>query len=133
MPRRAPLLALLCLPLAAAAADAQLVHIGENLYFVDRIGGVEAPGAFNDPGDFTQPTYVTQAPNDDNSLYIIERTEASSINNEAGRIIKFDQTTNTSSTYLDLSGTLVSDGGIALSTSLHIVRKACPRRTLGVP
>ncbi|TWT38070.1 hypothetical protein KOR34_30380 [Posidoniimonas corsicana] len=96
-----------------AGASAQTVSIGGHEYLIERIGGVEIPGAFNDPGDFTQPTYVTQAPNDNNTLYIVERTEASNINSEVGRILRFDPQTNASSTYLDLHGAVNADGGIA--------------------
>ena len=60
-------------------------------------------------GDLNQPTYVTQAPGDDRNLYIVER--AGSGGSTLGDIIRYDTVTGTKSTFLDLSGSLVQDGG----------------------
>lgn len=63
-----------------------------------------------------QPTYVSQAPGDNNHLYIVERTDPGS--STLGRILAYDQLTKTSTTFLDLSGTVVADGGL-LSMTFH--------------
>lgn len=60
-----------------------------------------------------QPTFMTQAPGDNTSLYIVERSDASS---QLGRIRKLDLQTHTLSTFLDLSGTITSDGGVLSMT-----------------
>ncbi|TWT97843.1 hypothetical protein Pla108_19960 [Botrimarina colliarenosi] len=62
-----------------------------------------------------QPTFMTQAPGDYNHLFIVERTDNG---NTLGRISSYDQLTKTRSTFLDLSGTVVSDGGL-LSMTFH--------------
>jgi hypothetical protein len=62
-----------------------------------------------------QPTFVTQAPGDNGSLYIVERADSG---NQLGRIRKYDLQTQTATTFLDLSGTINSDGG-ALSMTFH--------------
>lgn len=56
-----------------------------------------------------QPIYMTQAPNDNNSLYIVERADNGNV---LGRIRKYDQITQTSSTFLDMTGGITSDGGV---------------------
>lgn len=66
-------------------------------------------------GDLNQPIYMTQAPGDDNNLYIVERADPG---NAMGRILRYDQVTNTKSTFLDLEGSIASDGG-ALSLAFH--------------
>lgn len=66
-------------------------------------------------GDLNQPIYMTQAPGDDNSLYIVERADPG---NAVGRILQYDQVTNAKSTFLDLEGSIASDGG-ALSLAFH--------------
>jgi hypothetical protein len=63
-----------------------------------------------------QPTYMAQAPGDNNHLYIVERIEPGGTS--LGRILAYDQLTKTSTTFLDLSGTVVSDGGL-LSMTFH--------------
>jgi hypothetical protein len=62
-----------------------------------------------------QPTFVTQAPGDNGSLYIVERADTG---NQLGRIRKYDLQTQTSTTFLDLTGTVNSDGGV-LSMTFH--------------
>ena len=66
-------------------------------------------------GGLNQPTFVTQAPGDNTSLYIVERADTG---NQLGRIRKYDLQTKSSSTFLDLSGTILSDGGV-LSMTFH--------------
>lgn len=62
-----------------------------------------------------QPIYITQAPGDDNSLYIVER----SVNgNDVGRILRHNPTTGINTTFVDLPGSLISDGG-ALNLTFH--------------
>ena len=97
----------MCLGLASTAT-AQSITIGGKQYAVDRVGGVEIGGASNDPGDFTQPTYLTQPAGDNNNLFIVERVDAAG----TGRIVRFDQATNTQSTFLDIGGGVVQDGGL---------------------
>jgi len=62
-------------------------------------------------GNYNQPVYLTQSPGDDNSLYILERVDAGT-SNEMGRIVKLDQQSNSSTTFLDLSGTVANEGGL---------------------
>ncbi len=85
----------LCLTLAMVAGGSRL----DAAYTVERV-----------VSGLNQPTYVTQAPGDNNHLFIVERTEPGGAN--LGRILAYDQLTKTSSTFLDLSGTVVSDGGL---------------------
>jgi hypothetical protein len=56
-----------------------------------------------------QPTFVTQAPGDGTSLYVVERADSAS---ELGRIRKLDLATHTLTTFLDLTGQITSDGGV---------------------
>ena len=56
-----------------------------------------------------QPTYVTQAPGDDTSLYIVQRQGAGAT---IGDIQKYNPITHTSSTFIDLGGSLIQDGGV---------------------
>jgi hypothetical protein len=62
-----------------------------------------------------QPMYMTQAPGDNTSLYIVERAEAG---NQLGRIRNFNLQTQALTTFLDVSGSIVSDGGL-LSATFH--------------
>jgi hypothetical protein len=62
-----------------------------------------------------QPTFVTQAPGDGTSLYIVERADTG---NQLGRIRKYNLQTQSFTTFLDLSGTINSDGGV-LSMTFH--------------
>jgi hypothetical protein len=55
-----------------------------------------------------QPTYVTQAPGDNTNLYIVERAAP---DGSLGGIIRYDPVTRTRTTFLDLPGSLVQDGG----------------------
>lgn len=66
-------------------------------------------------GGLNQPVYMTQAPGDDVNLFIVERADPG---NAVGRILQYNQQTETKSTFLDLSGTISSDGG-ALSLAFH--------------
>ncbi|MEX0610925.1 MAG: PQQ-dependent sugar dehydrogenase [Pirellulales bacterium] len=86
--------------------------------------GVVALAVGPSRGDYTvqrvvnglnQPMYVTQAPGDNTSLYIVERADAG---NQLGRIRQFNLQTQALSTFLDVSGSIVSDGGL-LSISFH--------------
>src|SRR4051812_17231332 len=65
-------------------------------------------------GGLNQPTYMTQAPGDNTSLYIVERSDGGTL----GKVRKYNLQTHTFSTFLDLSGTIVSDGGL-LSMTFH--------------
>jgi hypothetical protein len=58
---------------------------------------------------------MTQAPNDNTSLYIVERADSSS---ELGRIRKYDLQSHTFSTFVDLTGQITSDGGV-LGMTFH--------------
>lgn len=62
-----------------------------------------------------QPTFMTQAPNDNTSLYIVERADSAS---ELGRIRKYDLQSHTFSTFVDLTGQITSDGGV-LGMTFH--------------
>ena len=55
-----------------------------------------------------QPTFVTQAPGDDTNLYIVERAGPGGT---LGGIVRYDPVSRSKSTFLDLSGPLVQDGG----------------------
>ncbi|MCA9257553.1 MAG: PQQ-dependent sugar dehydrogenase [Planctomycetales bacterium] len=66
-------------------------------------------------GNLDQPTYVTQAPGDDNALYVVLRNDGA---NQLGRILKYDQFSQTSETFLDLTGGIESDGGV-LTMAFH--------------
>ncbi|BBO34657.1 hypothetical protein PLANPX_4269 [Lacipirellula parvula] len=60
-------------------------------------------------GGLNQPVGMTQAPGDNSSLYIVERSDTG---NQLGRIRKFDMQTQTFSTFLDVAGSINSDGGL---------------------
>jgi hypothetical protein len=66
-------------------------------------------------GGLNQPIYMTQAPGDDTSLYIVERADTPT---QLGRIRRYDLQTQGFTTFLDPSGTIVSDGGL-LSMTFH--------------
>jgi glucose/arabinose dehydrogenase len=61
-----------------------------------------------------QPTAVVQAPNDNTDLYIVQRLQRAGISTTSGGIIEYNPTTQTSTTFLNLSSGLqnVQDGGI---------------------
>lgn len=62
-----------------------------------------------------QPMFMTQAPGDGTSLYIVERADSGS---QLGRIRKFDLQSQSLTTFLDLTGSIASDGGV-LSMTFH--------------
>jgi glucose/arabinose dehydrogenase len=66
-------------------------------------------------GGLNQPIHMAQAPGDSGSIYIVERADSG---NQLGRIQKYDFQTGSFTTFLDLSGTIFSDGGI-LSLTFH--------------
>jgi hypothetical protein len=66
-------------------------------------------------GGLNQPIHMAQAPGDNTSLYIVERADTPT---QLGRVRKFDLQTQGVSTFLDLNGTIVSDGGL-LSMTFH--------------
>jgi glucose/arabinose dehydrogenase len=70
-----------------------------------------------------QPTYVTQAPGDNNNVYFVERTSvvAGNAKGGLGKIWKFDLTTRTKSLFLDFqpgSNTVSNDSGL-LTINFH--------------
>ena len=68
-------------------------------------------------GGLNQPMFVTQAPGDNSSLYIVERSDAG---NQLGRIRQFNLQTQTfnPTPFLDVTGQIVSDGGV-LGMAFH--------------
>lgn len=62
-----------------------------------------------------QPTAVLQAPGDSQHLYIVQR---SGTNNTVGDIIRYNPSSNSSSLFLNIGGSLVQDGGL-LSMDFH--------------
>lgn len=62
-----------------------------------------------------QPTYALQAPGDLQNLYIVQR---SGTNNTVGDIISYNFSTNTTSPFLNIGGSLVQDGGL-LGMAFH--------------
>jgi hypothetical protein len=66
-------------------------------------------------GGLNQPMFVSQAPGDNTLLYIVERADAG---NQLGRIRAYNLQTQAFSTFLDVSGSIVSDGGL-LSMTFH--------------
>jgi hypothetical protein len=66
-------------------------------------------------GGLNQPMYVTQAPGESTSLYIVERADAG---NQLGRIRKYNLQTQAITTFLDVSGSIIADGGL-LSATFH--------------
>ena len=66
-------------------------------------------------GGLNQPIHMAQAPGDATSIYIVERSDGG---NQLGRIRKFDLQTQSFSVFLDLPGTINSDGGL-LSLTFH--------------
>jgi hypothetical protein len=84
--------------IAAAAGVSQAAHTVESL-----VSGLN------------QPMYVTQAPGEHNSLYIVERNDGG---NQLGRVRRFDLQTQQLTTFLDVTGSIVADGGL-LSMTFH--------------
>lgn len=66
-------------------------------------------------GNLNQPMGMTQAPGDNSSIYIIERNDGG---NQLGRVRKFDFQTQTLTTFLDVTGSITSDGGL-LGMTFH--------------
>ncbi|HEX2476449.1 MAG TPA: PQQ-dependent sugar dehydrogenase [Lacipirellulaceae bacterium] len=66
-------------------------------------------------GGLNQPIHMAQAPGDSGSIYIVERSDGG---NQLGRIRKYDLQTGSFSVFLDLPGTINSDGGL-LSLTFH--------------
>jgi len=62
-----------------------------------------------------QPISMTQAPGDANSIYVVERADSG---NTLGKIRNYNLQTGMFSTFLDLTGTINSDGGL-LSMRFH--------------
>lgn len=89
------------LAVAVAAAGGSAAHAA---YTVERV-----------VGGLNQPIFMTQAPGDNTSLYIVERADA---NSQLGKIRKYDLQTQGFTTFLDPNGTIVSDGGL-LSMTFH--------------
>lgn len=93
--------------LAAAAVAALLVaapRTARAAYAVERV-----------VGNLNQPVGVAQAPGDNGSLYIVERSDAS---NQLGRVRKYDLATQSFTTFLDVAGSINSDGGL-LGLTFH--------------
>lgn len=66
-------------------------------------------------GGLRQPMFLTQAPGENDSLYIVERTDGA---NQLGRIRRYDLQSQSFTTFLDLTGGITSDGG-ALAMTFH--------------
>jgi hypothetical protein len=66
-------------------------------------------------GGLNQPMFVTQAPGDNTSLYIVERNDGG---NQLGRIRRYNLQTQSLTTFLDVTGSIISDGGL-LSMTFH--------------
>ncbi len=60
-----------------------------------------------------QPTYVTQAPGDDTNLYVVQRVGT---NSTLGDIAKVNPATGAKSTFLNIGGNAVQDGGVQAMT-----------------
>jgi hypothetical protein len=99
---------LLVCQLVAAVAVGQFVSVelacAQGDYLFERV----ATG-------LNQPVSVAQAPGDNLTLYVTERADPG---NQLGRIIAYNPQTGTSSTFLDVPGSIVSDGGL-LNTTFH--------------
>jgi glucose/arabinose dehydrogenase len=66
-------------------------------------------------GGLNQPVYVTQAPGDLGGLFVVERTDPGA---ELGRIRRYDFATGQFADFLDVTGTVVDDGGL-ISMTFH--------------
>jgi hypothetical protein len=66
-------------------------------------------------GGLNQPMYLTQAPGENDSLYIVERSDSG---NSLGKIRRYNLQTHTFNTFLDLTGSIFSDGGL-LGMTFH--------------
>ena len=67
-------------------------------------------------GGLTQPIHMALPPGDEGSLYIVERSDGGEF--VVGRILKYDLQTQSLTTFLDLPGTIIQDGGL-LSMTFH--------------
>jgi glucose/arabinose dehydrogenase len=63
----------------------------------------------------SQPVDVKHAPGDNTSLFIVERNDGGG---QLGRIRQYDLMTGASTTFLDVSGTVIDDGGL-ISMTFH--------------
>ena len=95
-----------CWKLAVVAAMFVAICAGNSFgeYTVERV-----------VGGLNQPMYVTQAPGDNTSIYIVERNDGG---NQLGRIRKYDLQSQSFTTFLDVTGSIISDGGL-LSMTFH--------------
>jgi hypothetical protein len=84
---------------------ASMAHVTRGAYTVERV-----------VGGLVQPIHMALAPGDANSLYIVERSDNGEF--KVGRIVKYDMQTESRTTFLDLPGTIVQDGGL-LSMTFH--------------
>jgi hypothetical protein len=98
------------LKLIAAGALAGLIGLASSplraAYTVERV-----------VGNLNQPVGMTQAPGENGSLYIVERSDGG-IPNQLGRVRKYNLQTQTFTTFLDVAGSINSDGGL-LGMSFH--------------
>lgn len=92
---------------AAAAVAGLIALIGSPLraaYTVERV-----------VGGLNQPVGMTQAPGENGSIYIVERNDGG---NQLGRVRKYNLQTQTFTTFLDVAGSINSDGGL-LGMTFH--------------
>ena len=66
-------------------------------------------------GGLNQPMAVVQAPGDNSSLYIVERSDPS---NQLGRVRRYNPQTQLFTDFLDVTGAIASDGGL-LGMTFH--------------
>lgn len=81
-----------------------LIHHSRADYTVERV-----------VSGLNQPMYLTQAPGENDSLYIVERSDSG---NSLGKIRRYNLQTHTFNTFLDLTGSIFSDGGL-LGMTFH--------------
>src|SRR4051812_37430753 len=62
-----------------------------------------------------QPVYMTQAPGENTTFYVVERK---GLNNTLGQIVTYNPITNIKTTFLNIGGSAVQDGGI-LGMAFH--------------
>ncbi len=80
------------------------IHVAQGAYTVERI-----------VNGLNQPMSLTQAPGENNSLYIVERNDGG---NQLGRIRRYNLQNQTFTTFLDVTGGITSDGGL-LGMTFH--------------
>jgi len=90
--------------IVAALLIAQTAGSARGTYTVERV-----------VGGLNQPVYVTQAPGDFGNLFIVERTDPGA---QLGKIRRFDLANGQLSNFLDVTGTVVDDGGL-ISMTFH--------------